>query len=104
MKKKRGNNPAGVGVENIFGVITPPGSGLSFFTGVFTPPRSETNFFSGFFPRRGRGEEMGPRSGLKRGLPRYPVFPKNLGQKPGFFKKRGFCITWTCETIQKIFV
>ena len=89
-KKKRGNNPAGVGVENIFGVITPPGSGLSFFTGVFTPPWSGSNFFSGFLPRRGRGEEMGPGSGLKRGLPRYPVFPKNPGQKPGFFKKRCF--------------
>ena len=62
-KKKRGNNLAGVGVENIFGVFTPPGSGLSFFPGFLPRRGRERGFFPGFLHRRGRGEEMGPGSG-----------------------------------------
>ena len=49
---------------------------------------------SGFLPRRGRGEEKGPRSRLKRGIPRdlvfTPIYPKTEVKNRGKIEKPMF--------------
>ena len=53
-KKISGHEPAGIGFENISGVITPTGSGFEFFAWVLTLPGSGSEIVFGILTRRGR--------------------------------------------------
>ena len=76
------------------GFLPRVGRGLIFCRGFYLAEVEVGKKKSGFLPRRGRGEEKGPRSRLKRGIPRdlvfTPIYTKSEVKNRGKIEKPMF--------------